>query len=131
LPIIEELKMYTCPICLTDLNAGDLQQPAGIGGGTYCPKCGERVYFSFPYGRIVAILSIVLATGTLLCLQIRSWLWLVMGTAILSIPYSLFLNAHSARFKSAVLKKWKPGPRTLFEWLYDREKPGDLFDKKR
>jgi hypothetical protein len=123
--------MHTCPSCQSDLNETDLQQPAGVGGGTYCPKCGERVYFSFPYRGIVAILSIVLATGTLLLFHVGSWLWLLIGTIVLSTPYSMFLNVYSARFKRPVLKKWKLGPRTLFEWLYDRDKPGDLFDKKR
>ena len=46
--------IYKCPICQKDFGAGKLRQPGGIGGGSYCPYCGGRVYVSFAYGGIVA-----------------------------------------------------------------------------
>jgi hypothetical protein len=45
-------KIYVCPACGEALEPAELQQPAGIGGGTYCPKCGERVYVSSPYPKL-------------------------------------------------------------------------------
>jgi len=31
--------MYRCPFCGHDFNAVELRQPAGLRGGSYCPKC--------------------------------------------------------------------------------------------
>jgi len=113
---------YSCPFCGNDIDAGDLQQPGGVGGGTYCPNCHERVYVSFAYPRLVAIVSLFLAIGALLLMKLTSVFWLVVGTAVLWIPISLFLNAYSSRFKPSTLKKWKPRThRTFFEWLYQRD----------
>jgi hypothetical protein len=55
--------MYVCPVCDEALEPAELQQLAGIGGGTYCPKCRGRVYVSSPYPKLVAILSFLLAVG--------------------------------------------------------------------
>ena len=113
---------YHCPYSGHDFDAVDLQKPAGLSGGRYCPKCQERVLISFPYGRIVAAVSFFLAVGVLLVLKVTSVLWFVGGTAALLIPISLFLNVYSARFKPPTLKEWKPRTqRTFFEWLYERD----------
>jgi hypothetical protein len=119
---------YHCPYCEHDFDPGALQQPAGIGGGSYCPKCQERVRVSFPYAGIVAIVSLLLAVGLLLLRKVTSVIWFVVGTAVLWIPISLLLNAYSARFKPPTLKKWKERTsreertrRTFFEWLYERD----------
>lgn len=120
-------KIYICPKCSEALEPAELQQPAGIGGGTYCPKCQERVYVSFPNSKLIAVLSLLLALGALLLLRVTSVLWLVAGTLVLWVPISLFLNFYSTRFKRPVLRKWKPRKRkprkrrTFFEWLYERD----------
>ena len=67
-------------------------------------------------------LAIVLAFGGLIVFQVRSVIWLILGTALLWIPLSLFLNTYFARFKPPVLKAWKPRRRSFFEWLYDRDR---------
>ena len=114
------LPTYYCPYCGTDFAAVDLQQAAGIRGGTYCPKCQERVRVSFPYSGRVAAVSVLLAFGALLVMKVRSVLWLCVATPALWIPISLFLNSYFARFKFPTLKKWEDRKhRTFFEWLYE------------
>ena len=113
---------YSCPNCGCGLDPADLQQPAGIGGGTYCPKCQTRVSVAFPYPKLVAIVSLLFAIGFLLFVRVKSMLWLAAGTVMLAIPISLFLNMYSTRFKPATLKNWKPRTyKTFFEWLYERD----------
>ena len=122
---------YTCPICKQIFNTSELQQPAGIGGGTYCPKCQGQAYVSFPYWWIVAVASFLLAVGTLYLIHVRSILWFIVGTIVLWVPYSLFLNIYSTRFKNSTLKKWKPRRRSFFEWLYERDVPKNLIGRQR
>jgi hypothetical protein len=113
---------HSCPFCGNDIDAVDLQQPGGVGGGTYCPNCHEQVYVSFAYPRLVAIISLFMATGAMLLMKVASVFWFVVGTAMLWIPISLFLNAYSSRFKPPTLKKWRPRTRrTFFELLYERD----------
>jgi hypothetical protein len=114
---------YHCPYCGHDFDAVDLQLPAGVSGGSYCPKCQERVRVSFPYAGIVAVVSLLLAVGLLLLLKVTSVLWFVVGTAALWIPISLSLKIYSVRFKPPTLNKWKDRTqRTFFEWLYERDR---------
>ena len=126
---------YKCPACGEEFHVDALQQPAGIGGGSYCPKCHERVYVSIPYGRAVAFISLLIALGILLLLHVRAILGLIIGTLLIWIPLSLFLNVCSTRLKPPFLKKWKARRhrtrRTFFEWLYDRAAPSELFGKRR
>jgi hypothetical protein len=127
-------KIYVCPACGEALEPAELQQPAGIGGGTYCPKCDERVYVSSPYPKLVAFLSLLLATGILLLMRVTSVIWFVAGTFVLWVPISLFLNLYSTKFKRSTLKKWQPRKRrTFFEWLYERGqiRAPEMFDKDK
>lgn len=91
---------------------------------------------SFPYGWHAVVLSIALAYGGLIVFHVRSVVWLIVGTALLCIPISLFLNTYFARFKPPVLKRWKPSRRSFFEWLYERDrirapKVMDVDDEKK
>ena len=96
----------------------------------YCPKCQARVYFYFPYSKLVALLSLLLAIGSLLLVRVTSLPWFIAGTVVLWVPISMFLNIYSTRFKRTSLKKWKPrATRTFFEWFYERDKPPEMFDK--
>ena len=94
----------------------------------YCPKCQARVYFSFPYSALVAVLSVVLAIAALLVMRVTSLVWITVGTLVLWVPISMFMKIYFTQFKPATLKKWKPRRRTFFEWLYDRDKPPGMFD---
>jgi hypothetical protein len=85
---------------------------------------------SFPYSWLVIITSFVLAVGVLLFLGVRSMLWTPIAAVLIAIPFSLFLNVWSMRFRPAVFKKWEPRRRTFFEWLYERDKQRDIFQKK-
>jgi hypothetical protein len=73
-PVSEEIwnKTFNRPTCSEPLDPPDLLQPAGIGGGTLCPKCLDRVVFSLPYSKIVAVVSFVLAIGAMLIMRVRS-----------------------------------------------------------
>jgi len=95
----------------------------------YCPKCQSRVHLSFPHSILVAVLSLLLAIGALLVMRITSLVWLTVGTLVLWVPISMFMNIYFTRFKPANLKKWNPRRRTFFEWLYDRDKPPEMFDR--
>lgn len=120
-----------CPICGQDLALADLQQPGGIGGGTYCPKCQGRVRISFPYRSLVALVSVLIALGTLALAHVSTIIGYVIGAVLIWIPLSLALNAATVRFKAPTLKKWKQRRRTFFEWLYERDSPPELIDKRR
>lgn len=96
----------------------------------YCPKCQARVYVSSPYPKLVAVLSLLLAVGALLLMRVTSVIWLVAGTLVLWVPISMSLNLYTLQFKRSTLKKWQPRKRrTFFEWLYERDKPPEMFDK--
>ena len=123
--------MYRCPFCDHDFDAVELRQPAGLGGGSYCPKCQERVRISFPYGGLVAFVSVLIAIGILALAHVRTIFGYVIGTVLIWIPLSLALNAATVRFKVPTLKKWKQRRRTFFEWLYERDTPPELIDKRR
>jgi len=115
------------PMCDAVFDAAELHMEWGVR----CPKCLERVRLSNPYGGRVAVLSVLIAFGILRVIGVRAAVALIAVTILISIPVSLLLNAASMRIKSPTLKKWKPRRRTLFEWLYERDAPPDLFDKRR
>jgi DNA-directed RNA polymerase subunit RPC12/RpoP len=121
---------YKCPACGEQFDASALQQPAGIGGGQYCPACQQRVSLSMPYGLPVALVSLLISVGALALLHVRNIFGFLVGTVLIWIPLSMFLNLWSTRLKPPALKKWKPRRRTFFEWLYERDAPQDLIDKR-
>ena len=122
---------YRCPWCGHNFDASELQQPAGIGGGSYCPKCQNRVYLSFAYQRTSALISLLIAVGILALLHTRNVLGFLIGAILIWIPVSMFLNVMSSRYRAPKLKRWKPRRRrTFFEWLYERDEPPELFDTK-
>ncbi|MGC2832172.1 MAG: hypothetical protein WB994_21225 [Candidatus Acidiferrum sp.] len=123
---------YKCPECREQIDACDLQQPAGLTGGLYCPKCQGRVVVSPPFRRAVGILSLFLATGILLAAHVKIGFMLLLGVLVLWVPISLVLNAYSTRFRPATLKKWKPRRRLWwsFEHLYERDEPPEIFGKR-
>lgn len=121
---------YKCPYCEKEFGVGELQHPGGIGGGSYCPYCGRKVRIKFPYGRAVALISLIFAATTLILLRVTSIIGFAFGLILLWIPLSLFLNARSVRYKPPLLVKPKPRRRTFFEWLYDRNAPRDIFSKR-
>jgi DNA-directed RNA polymerase subunit RPC12/RpoP len=121
---------YKCPYCEKDFGVAELQMPAGPAAGAYCPHCGERVLLFYPHGRLVGIISLLIALGTLAVLHVRSIAGFVVGTILIWIPVSLYLKLMSARYRPPTLKRWKERRKTFFEWLYDRDSPKDLFNKR-
>jgi hypothetical protein len=121
--------LVQCPTCRTSFDLAERERPGGVTGGSFCPHCHERFAISGP-SKAVAIASLMIALGILALVGIRSTIGLVLGTALLWVPISLFLNVASARRKGVVLRKWKPRRRTFFEWLYERDSTPELFDKK-
>ena len=93
-------------------------------GGSFCPQCHGR--FALPgLSKTVALVSLIIALGTLALAGVRSIVGLVVGAALLSVPISLFFYVARMRRKGVVLGKWeprqqKPRRRTFFEWLYER-----------
>ena len=81
---------------------------------------------------VVAIASLILSLGVLIAIGIRSTFNLVVGSVLLSVPIAFFWNISEMGRKGVVLRKWKPLiQRTFFEWLYERNKPPELFDKEK
>jgi hypothetical protein len=82
---------------------------------------------SFPYTRLVLLISFLIGGSVLFFLHVRSIVWTPIGAVLIGIPLSLYLNVWATRFKPAVFKKWKsreprkPRRRTFFEWLYKRD----------
>jgi uncharacterized paraquat-inducible protein A len=113
--------MFSCPTCGEPLEPVQLQQPAGLGGGSFCPKCQERLYLSFPYRKVTVTFSLALAVGLLLLMRVASVVWFIAGTILLWVPITIVLNVYSARFKPPVLKKWKPTP-SFIEWFRERDR---------
>jgi len=121
--------LVQCPACGKSFDLAAREQPGGMTGGSFCPHCHERFAISGP-SKAVAIASLTIAVGILALVGVRSIIGLVLGSALLWVPVSLFLNAAAARRKGVVLRKWKPRRRTFFEWLYERDSTPELFDKK-
>jgi len=116
---------YKCPICVTDFEATAIRRPSGISGPSYCPNCQGRVRVVLPNSKYAAIIALLIAWVVLALLGVRSVFGVVIGTVLIWIPLSLYLNAVSFRYKSPVLKKWEPRRerrfRSFFEWLYERD----------
>jgi len=78
-----------------------------------------------PNSKYAAIIALLIAWVVLALLGARSVFGVVIGTVLIWIPLSLYLNALSFRYKSPVLKKWEPRRerrfRSFFEWLYERD----------
>jgi len=122
---------YECPWCGEEFDSTALQRPGGIGGGMYCPVCQERVHLSLPYGAAVAVASLFISAGVLALAHVRNVIGFIVGMALIWVPLSMSINVWSTRLKPPVLKKWKSrSARTFFEWLYERDAPQDLFDKR-
>lgn len=123
---------YKCPTCGEQVEFRALRRPAGIAGGKYCPSCQQRVSLSMPYGRAVALISLLISAGALALLHVRNIVGFLVGTVLIWIPLSMFLNLWSTRLKPPTLKKWKPPRqhRSFFDWLYERDAPQDLVDKQ-
>jgi hypothetical protein len=121
--------LVQCPTCGNSFDLAERERPARITGGSFCPQCHERFAISGP-GKAVAIASLIIALGIPALVGIRSTIGLVLGSALLWIPISLFLNLATVRRKGVVLRKWTPRRRTFFEWLYERDSTPELFDKK-
>ena len=86
----------------------------------------------YSYGRLVAIVSLLIAIGTLVLLHVRSIVMFAVGIVLIWVPLSLYLKLASARYWPPTLKRWEERRRrTFFEWLYDRDAPRDMFDKHR
>jgi hypothetical protein len=83
-----------------------------------------------PYGRPVALISLIISVALLVLLHVKNIVAFLVGTPLIWIPVSMFLNAWSTRLKPPTLKKWKQRRRTFFEWLYDRDAPKDLLGKR-
>src|SRR5580693_1912055 len=96
---------YACPGCGQQIDIASLQRTGGVGGGLYCPKCQEHVHISFAYGRIVAVVSLLLALAILRLLHVAVGLWFIIGTVLIWIPLSMFLNLWTTGFRPPKLKK--------------------------
>ena len=124
------IMLVQCPTCGNSFDLAAREQPGGMTGGSFCPHCHERFAISWP-SKAVGIASLIIAVGIVALFGIRSIIGLVLGSALLWVPVSLFLNLATVRRKGVVLRKWKSRRRTLFEWLYERDSIPELFDKKR
>jgi hypothetical protein len=109
-----------CPTCGNSFDLAAREQPGGMTGGSFCPQCHERFAIPGP-SKTVTIVSLIIALVTLALAGVRSIVGLVVGTALLWVPVSLFLNVARMRRKGVVIRKWKPRRRTFFEWLYERD----------
>ena len=84
------------PICGHQFDAAALKRPTGITGPSYCPNCDGRVRIFLPYARFVAAFSFLIALSVLRILHvIRTILTYMVGSILIWIPVSLFLNALS------------------------------------
>jgi DNA-directed RNA polymerase subunit RPC12/RpoP len=99
---------YKCPTCGEQLDFSALQRPAGITGGKYCPACQQRVSLSMPYGRAVAVISLLASGSVVTLLGVRNIVGFVVGTLLVWLPISMFLNLWSTRLKAPTLRKWEP-----------------------
>ena len=121
--------LVQCPTCGNSFDLAARERPGGMTAGSFCPLCHERFAISGP-SKVVATVSLIIALGILALTGVRSIVGLVLWSALLWIPLSMFLNVATVRRKGIALRKWHPRRRTFFEWLYDRDSTPELFDKK-
>lgn len=122
---------FKCPYCEKEFGATELRQPAGAARGSYCPYCQQRVRVFFPYGGLAAVASLLVAIGVLVLFHVTSISLAMIGLVVIWVPLSLYMKFASVRYGPPILKPWKERRRTFFEWLYDRNSPRDIFDKRR
>ena len=113
------------------MELGALKTEPGTGGGVRCPGCHELLHVSKPYGRLVFIVSLILSIGVLVPLQVRSVPVFMIAVVVIWIPLSLILNVASLQFKPPTLFKQAQRRKTFLEWLYERDEPPTLFDKRK
>jgi hypothetical protein len=126
---------YQCPFCRIDFDATAVRRPSGISGPSYCPNCEGRVRVVLPHGKYVVIVALLIAFAALVVLHIKTILGFAIGIPLIWLPLSMYLNALSFRYKPPVLRKWEPSDehhyRSLFEWLYERNRAPEIFDDKK
>jgi hypothetical protein len=118
----------SCPYCGVELALAHLQQPAGIGGGTYCPKCFGRVYLGNGYEKALVFASVFASFGVLWLFGVRELVFLILGTILLAIFLGMYLQTVSVRYTLPTLKRWR-SHKTFFEWLHDRNSSPSSSDK--
>jgi hypothetical protein len=122
---------YKCPYCGESIQPSELQRPAGISGGTYCPKCWGRVYASTGYAKQLAILSAGIAFSILWFFRISAIPTLAIGTLLMAVPLWMCLYTASARSTRPTLRKWHERKyKTFYEWLHERDSPPSLTDRR-
>jgi hypothetical protein len=121
--------LVQCPTCGKSFELATSERPGGVTGGSFCPNCHEQFDISGPT-KAVAIVSFLIAVGVLALAGVRSIIGLVVGSVLLWLPISLFLDVAMTRSSGVVLRKRKPRRRTFFEWLYERDSTPELFNKK-
>ena len=89
---------------------------------------------ALPYGKHAAIIAVFVAWAILAVFRVRSILAFTIGTILLWIPISMYLNALFFRYRPPFLKKWEPRKQSHFkrflERQHERDEPPTLFDKK-
>lgn len=126
---------YQCPICFAEFDAFALQRLSGVSGPSYCPSCKGRVRVLLPYGKPVAVIALLMAWGILALMRVKTVSGIIIGTILIWLPLSLYMNVLLFRYKAPTLMKWEPPKqrryRSFFEWLYDRDAPPELIDKRK
>ena len=114
------MMLVQCPTCGSSFDLAARERPAGHEGGSFCPQCHAQ--FAMPgISKGIALVSLIIALGTLALAGVRSIVGLVVGAALLWVPISLYFYVAGMRRNGVVIRKWKPRRRTFFEWLYERD----------
>ncbi len=93
-----------CPVCNNEVDSTALRMEWGAGGGYHCPICNELVRISLPFRLHVALLSLLIAAGTLIIVRVHNTVAFVLLSVLIWVPVSLLLNAVSSRIRPPTLK---------------------------
>ena len=128
---LEQFPSHACPYCGECVTLAQLQQPAGIGGGTYCPKCWGRVYLSNGFEKYLGLLCVGIAFVVVWFFVTKVILRLLVGTMLVAFLLWLQLLPLSTRFVPASLRRWRERKyKTFHEWLQERNSPPTFKDQK-
>ena len=112
--------IFRCPVCNRDFDSAALRMEWGPGGGFRCPLCNEPVRVAQPYRAGIAVVSLLIVSGTLTLIGVRTIVTFVILTAVLWVPVSLFLNMAASRIKAPRLQPGRSGSDPLAYQLFRR-----------
>ena len=127
-----------CPSCNAHFDRSELKKVEGKLG-LFCPSCNEHLAMFVPNKGRNFLISLAIAVSILVIVHVTSVFWFMMGSILISLLISSWMDIATLQKSPPVLKKWKerrksPPPawadKGLAKWVFRRNPPQELFDRQ-